>query len=342
MQIEACTVKIINDTPLATLPFSAIDEDGDPVLTVVAKGAFDIVPNEAARFSETPALIRTIPVFWDPDKPSSLRFEDDVAPFKPCADVIVNGTAYAPNGNPLPSLRAGVRIGNHEKRITVTGPRAWVHTPLLGWSLSPIVPVQRVALRYELAFGGEGLDSNPVGIGRINRTSADKSKTILAPQILCEDGVTPKFGEAYAVEGFGAIQRAWQPRRARAGTFGEESRQSEGRKLPNDFDPTYWNAAHPDLCADDFFRGNEDVTLSAMHPDYRTLCFRLPGQIVGVGVVHASGFRDAAPARLDTVFIDADAMKMELTWRATLPLFKEPVRSVHVGMRSVLKIGGAI
>lgn len=341
MQIEACTVKIINNTPLATLPFSAIDEDGDPMLTVVAKGAFDIVPNEPARFSKTPALIRTIPVFWDSDKPSSLRFDDDLAPFKPCPDVIVNGTAHAPNGKPLPSWRAGVRVGNHEKRITVTGPRAWVHTPLLGWSLSPIVPVKHVPLRYELAFGGEGYDSNPVGLGRIERASGDKSKMVLAPQILCEDGVSPKFGEAYPVQGFGAIQRAWQPRRARAGMLGENGSQSKEERLPNDFDPTYWNAAHPDLCADEFFRGNEDVSLTAMHPEHATLCFRLPEQVVGIGVVHASGFRDAAPGRLDTVFIDADAMKMELTWRATLPLFKEPVRSVHVGMRPMAEIGGA-
>lgn len=341
MQIEACNVKIIHKTPLAILPFLSVDEDGDPMLTVVTKGAFDIVPNETARFSETPALIRTAPVYWDPDKPSSLRYEDDIVPFKPCADIIVNGTAHAPAGKPLPSWGAGVRIGNHEKRITVTGPRAWVHTPLLGWSLSPTVPVQRVALRYELAFGGEGFDSNPFGLGRIDRKSVDKSKTILAPQILTSDGVTPRFGEAYPVEGFGAIERQWQPRRARLGTLAENTRQTEGQKMPKDFDPTYWNAAHPDLCGDDFFRGNEDVTLWAMHPEHARLSFRLPGQIIGIGVVHASGFRDAAPGRLDTVFIDADAMKMELTWRATMPLFKEPVRSVHVGIRPMLEIGGA-
>jgi len=60
-----------------------------------------------------------------------------------------------------------------------------------------------------------------------------------------------------------------------------------------------------------------------------------------VGLVHGSGFRHGAPARLDTVFIDADAMRVELTWRATMPLFKVAVKSLHIAIGSLQSVGGA-
>ncbi len=334
-------MKIENKTPLVTLPFPTTNEDGDPMLTVVAKGTFDIVPDAFVRFSRTPTPIRTTPVHWDPEKPSSVRFEDDVVPFKPCTDIIVNGTAFAPGGKALPSWHTGVRVGNHYKCVTITGPRAWVHTPLLGWSLSPIVPVRQVPLRYELAFGGEGYESNPVGIGQIDLTAVDKSKTVLAPQILCGDGVTPRFGEEYPVEGFGAIARAWQPRRGFAGSFNEAWQKHTPQRLPDDFSIAHWSAAHPDLCAYSFFRGDEEVTLTGMHPEMATIRFQLPNQLVAVGLVHASGFRHGSPARLDTILIDADSMRVELTWRVSFPLFGAPVASIHLAMRQLLPMGGA-
>ena len=356
---------IMNKTPLTTIAFPIVDDDGDLMLTVVAKGTFDIVPGDLARFSAQPSPIRITPVRWDMKNPSSVRYEDDLAPFKPSTDVIVNATAYAPGGKPLPLWRAGVRVGALQKRVTVTGPRAWVHTPLLGWSLTEPVAVRQVPLRYELAFGGEGFEENPVGKGYLDPAKIDKSKAIPAPQILPTPplhaalrsnaelerglggevgraaGAVKSVGGAYPVEGFGAIAKPWQPRRARAGTFDETWAAQEKPSLPADFDMSYWNAAHPDLCVDGFLRGDERVTLTAMHPEHESLLFRLPGQLVAVGLVHGSGFRHGAPARLDTVFIDADAMRVELTWRATMPLFKVAVKSLHIAIGSLQSVGGA-
>lgn len=103
----------------------------------------------------------------------------------------------------------------------------------------------------------------------------------------------------------------------------------------------HWSAAHPDLCADSFFRGDEEVTLTAMHPEMATIRFQLPNQLVAVGLVHASGFRHGSPARLDTILIDADSMRVELTWRVSFPLFGAPVASIHLAMRQLLPMGGA-
>ena len=210
---------IKNRTPLATMSLFTTDEEGHPCLGVIAKGAFEIRKDERIRIADTPASIRVLPVPWRDEAPSSIRLADDLAPFKPCTDVILNGTAPASGGKPLPYWRARVRVGIVEKTVTVTGPRAWVHTPLLGWSLTEPVAVRQVPLRYELAFGGTACDANPVGAGYVDPRALDKTKAIPAPQLLTADGRAPAFGEAYPVEGFGAIAKPRQPRRARVDTF---------------------------------------------------------------------------------------------------------------------------
>ena len=235
-----------NRTPLVVMAFPTEDLDGDPSLVVIAKGTFDVVKGEPIRWCESPSPIRTAAVPWDPGVPSSVRYEDDLAPFKVGTDVIVNATAYAPGGQRMPSWRAGVRVGGLKKFVTVTGPRAWVHAPLLGWSLTPIVPVRHVPVRYELAFGGDGVEANPGGLGACDPRKADTSQPIAVPRVLAGDGRVPELGEFYPVEGLGAIARTWQPRRARAGTFGEAWASSGGRRLPEDFDGAFWNAAHPE------------------------------------------------------------------------------------------------
>jgi len=322
-----------NKTPLAVMAFPKVDLDGDPFLVVVAKGIFDIIKDESAKLSEQRASIRIVAVAWEKQTPSSLRYEDDLAPFKVGTDVIVNGTAYAPGGARLPSWRAGLQVGAFKKDVTVTGPRAWVHTPLLGWSLTETIPVQRVPLRYEHAFGGEGFQGNPIGRGHCDVRRADRSRAIEAPQVLTAEGRTPMLGEEYPVEGFSAIVKSWQPRRARAGTFDQEWAAQGGKSLPIDFDGSFWNAAHPDLCLGSFLRGAEDVTLTALHPEHTRLCFRLPSLVVAVGVVYSSGYRHGVPARLDTLLIEPDEMRAELSWRAALPMQKSGIAGVTVAMQ---------
>ena len=330
-----------NRTPLVIMAFPTEDLDGDPCLVVVAKGTFDVVKGEPIRWSASPSPIRTTAVPWDPSVPSSVRYEDDLAPFKVGTDIIVNATAYAPGGQRMPSWRAGVCVGGLKKFLTVTGPRAWVHAPLLGWSLTPIVPVRHVPVRYELAFGGDGVEANPVGLGACEPRKADTSQPIPAPRVLAGDGRVPELGELYPVEGLGAIARTWQPRCARAGTFGEAWASQGGRRLPEDFDGAFWNAAHPELVMVGFLRGDEEVRLTALHPEHAELGFRLPAVLVATGAVYGSGYRHGTPARLDTVLIDAEALRVELTWRAALPLFKGGVEAVHIAMRPLAPAGGA-
>lgn len=305
---------LCNRTPFAALTFSSVDSDGDPFQVVTLKGSFVIEKDAPLRRADVQVPIRLREVFWEDDRARSLRYEDDLAPRKTATDIIVNATSYAPCGRATSEWHASIAVAEREKRVLVTGPRAWVHTPLLGWSLSPAVPVASLPLRYELAFGGDGYEKNPVGLGFVDPRRVDRSREIRAPQILSPDGRLPVLGEPYPVEGFSAIAKAWQPRRVRAGTFAA----TDPPRLPEDFDYAFYNAAHPDLIQDGFLRGNEQVRMENMHPEHAALSFQLPGLVLLVVLTNRAGYRQGCRAVLDTVFIDADAMRAELTWRAPL------------------------
>src|SRR5262245_32888302 len=96
---------------------------GGRVLTVVAKATFDLVHGEArlAERQDEPA---------EGDRPfedgggspsqahkSSVQVPSDLAPFKPHADVLVVGHAFAPDEKPVRSLVARLAVGEVDKSI---------------------------------------------------------------------------------------------------------------------------------------------------------------------------------------------------------------------------------
>ncbi len=289
---------ICNKTPLSLFTFSSVDLEEEPFQVVIAKGIFDIVPGSFVELSPAQEPIQ----------------EDEAAPFKLGTDIVCHATAYAPTGERARSWRVRLAIGECKKSLTVTGPRAWVHAPLLGWSLSPIVPVRKVPIRYELAFGGEGYAPNPAGMGHVDPRRADKTRALAAPQILAADGRPPVFGEPYPVENFGAIPPSWLPRR----------------------DATYFDAfsvAHPDLVTRGYLSGHETVTLENLHPEHARLTFRLPDLLVAAAILDRAGFRYGAPLRLDTVSIDVERMRVVLIWRASPPLYRDGIARVDLAMQ---------
>ena len=58
-------------------------------------------------------------VYWDHPMNSSVRYETDFWPFKVATDVVLNGTAYAPGGEPATScvvVAAGRRSAQDDRR----------------------------------------------------------------------------------------------------------------------------------------------------------------------------------------------------------------------------------
>src|SRR5271166_5691319 len=79
---------------------------GDHIFSVVVKRTFQIVPGQAARRHDTDSELRKIDGYYDDGDPesSTVQYENELAPFKPAADIVVIGKAYAPAGEPVTQM----------------------------------------------------------------------------------------------------------------------------------------------------------------------------------------------------------------------------------------------
>jgi hypothetical protein len=339
-------MQLRNRTPFAPFTFQSLDLADEPFQVVIVKGTFDIHKDAPLERSAEQEPVRTGDEYWDDPRASSLRWEDDLAPFKPRADIVVNATAYAPGGLPAKEWLAGVTVGGVTKQVLVTGPRAWVYAPPRGWVLGSPSPTAYVPIRYEHAFGGrierDGQvyvhEQNPAGLGFVDVRQVDTSRAVPAPTILTRDGRLPVLGETYPVEGLSAVAKPWLPRRTRAGTFDAAWVAERHPRLPLDFDCGFFNCAHSDLIYDGYFRGDEEVRLERLHREHAIVTFRLPSLVVAAAITDRDGYRYGSPARLDTLTIDAERMKVLLLWRAALPLYRHGIARLDIAMRESLAV----
>lgn len=330
-------MKLANRTPFAPLTFQSLDLAGDPFQVVVLKATFDIIPGAQPVLASRPSPVLVSADYCDADEGKRMRSDDDIAPFKPRTDILVTATSYPPRDGPSNEWLAGISIGKLQKRILVTGPRSWTHSTRGGWTLEPPQSTDSVALRYEHAFGGvvrrnnleDPYPENPIGCGFVDVDNIDTSLPVVAPTILTPDAPLPALGERYPVEGLSAIHRAWQPRLSKAGTYDEVWAKTRHPNLPEDFDFAFYNCAHPDLIYSGYLTGGEEVRLERLCRDHEVLLFRLPSQVVGVALTDKAGYRYGGPARLDTVHIDTERLKLFLVFRATFPLLGDGVALIE-------------
>ncbi len=246
-----------------------------------------------------------------------------------------------------------------EKKLIVTGPCCWEKRLIGGWALKePVSPIASLPIRYEYAFGGECrisqddpdcvkveeefrltpeqryrhpdgpatapiahaiCENNPLGMGYVEKwyLKAKGIKIFPAPRIHDPENPVTTIDETYAPNGFGVVSRQWKQRLQLAGTY--DGRWSEERwpDLPVNFDMTYWNGANPDMRTP-HLAGGERITLTNLTPDGK-LHFTLPDDTPFVNVFYEDGKTGTFPAKLDTLVIEPDSMKVAIVWRAVVP-----------------------
>lgn len=181
-------------------------------------------------------------------------------------------------------------------------------------------------------------EQNPVGRGFAERwyVQAARPARMPAPQIEAPGQPIARFGKPCAPQGFGVVGRAWQPRRALAGTYDQRWLQERHPNLPADFDFAYWNGAPADQQVTPHLRGDEQITLLNLCPEGAAttrdasgntrLSFALPGHLPFVLVRFQDGGIGELAARLDTLIIDSaleagnpeKKISIVCVWRATV------------------------
>ena len=275
---------------------------------------------------------------------SSLLVASELLPFKPHADVLIEGDAIAPDGRTMPQWLVGVRIGEWSKLLKVSGSRHWERDQRGQWSLSAPVPTEYVPLRYEYAFGGTvhtgdsgdtaAYAENPCGIGYVGDAGGLPDAPILAaPAIEYPEDETPaEPGRIQRVAGFGPIPMQWQPRAARLGTVDIEKLRRDGPAYPDDFDPVYWQTAPIDQWVPYLARGQKVELLNLIEGEPK-VTFALP-RWLGFAAIRSGGAHRYPDMHIDTLAIDVSQRTVRLNWR--LAVADESERPDWIGMEMAI------
>src|SRR5690349_20879983 len=99
-----------NLTPFPSLAFQSYGQDAEIFHVIALRATYQIINGQPLKAvqQQLPLCIRD--QFYGEINQSSIQFENDLAPFKPKCDVIVNATAHAPAGNPAPNFEVGLRM----------------------------------------------------------------------------------------------------------------------------------------------------------------------------------------------------------------------------------------
>ncbi|XXT23207.1 DUF2169 domain-containing protein [Sorangium sp. So ce429] len=181
-------------------------------------------------------------------------------------EILLRANAYAPGGKPLGVVRAAVSMdGKLLKEVAVVGDRIWKNgVP------TPPKPFVEKSIRWEEAFGGEGFKPNPVGKGH-----APKEGTPL-PGIEDPRNFIRSMRQTPDPVGLGPYDITWPQRMEKAGTYDGEWLKMYYPGLAKNIDWRFFNVAPQDQQIPGFFRGDEELLLTNMHPDRPELRCKLP------------------------------------------------------------------
>jgi hypothetical protein len=331
-------------------------ETRTPVFSVLVKRTYQIHPGRVAeRIPQANPLVQA-DVYYDHGDPesSTVKFENDLAPYKLKTDVVLIGKAYAPGGHPTTEMGVGLAVGDHRKVIRLIGERRCIYRADLPPSFTEPEPFTEMEMRYERAYGGTYLRDDPVrmfpyprnhqGAGFVLKNTPEAVEGLALPNLEDpEDLLTPErivLGERERwngqplPQGFGWFQRTWYPRCSFVGSVpgfvdpDEVMREEtlglvpKGQialarrfKLPS-FDVRFNNGASLGLALP-YLKGGEFVRLRNPTPD-GVLDFVLPNDVPRMMLDIGLG-ENTLESVLHTVCIRVDEMALDLVWRGAHP-----------------------
>lgn len=322
-------MELINATRMVAGYTMGLEPSGRELLVVVIKGTFVLPkPEEKVRLHDGQLPLVMADTFSGAPGHSAPIHEVDFAPRKPACDVLLVGSAHAPDGRPTDRTDVILRVGPMMKRFDVVGDRVW-QAGLSGIRASDPQPFVRKPIAYDVAFGGVDQESedpaehgaympNPVGRGyRLHLKKEWVDGRPLPNTEALREPVESPAGH-YAPMAFGPLGRGWASRARWAGTYDARWLEEDFPFLPKDFDARYFQAAPQDqqMPMPD---GPLEVAMRHLTPD-GLRHFVLPHFDAPVHVFPKKGEREDHVARLDTIVFEPDEERFTMTWRMARPL----------------------
>ena len=281
---------------------------------IVVKATFVVLPGECtlAPDQDEPCSEDS---FWNDDPGRSVVVPSDKAPYKPRADVMLVGHAFAANKQPVRSLVARLLVGELDKSIEVFCDRRFRSRDgqLVEGSRFTQMP-----LRWERCAGGPETN-NPVGM-RFD-AQPDAYGMVAVPNLQPVGTFVSTRSDTFAPIGFGPIAPTWPGRTLRLAHLSSTFSASdwETRRLPEGFDPSFFQAAPADQQIGGI-RPDERIVLEHLHVEHARLVTRLPGVRPVVVVDRATGEHEQVTLAADTLWFDTDRGVCTVVWRGCIGL----------------------
>jgi hypothetical protein len=314
--------QIENRTPFAAGQSWVRDLNGAETWIVVVKATFDVTAGgDVVIAGVQPPPCRS-PVYRGEPGHSSIEYDNDFVLGKVATDIVVNGTAHAPEGHPASAIDVGFRVGPVSKMLRVVGDRTW----MIGGILSHAEAIISKPLWYEYAFGGTDPRSstpdidrywpNPVGTGFVISDQA-LGEVRVANVEYPNDPVRSWKGRPKPA-GFGVIGSHWEERARLAGTYDAKWERDRQPLLPADFQLRHFQCVPSDQQAPGFLVGGEPVSLLNLTPS-GALNFLLPK----VSLRFETRFmddeqREHPSPSLHTVIVEPEGPRVSLIFHSAL------------------------
>lgn len=319
-------MNFVNETDLQAGWTMGLDKQKHEVLIVAVKATYSIPEN-----GESPELVDEQVPLVDADQftgepgYSAPLYESDYALEKPHCDVLLNGSAHAPHGEPTTRVPVTLRVGNMSKSFKVIGERYWERLALRDAIDTPPEPFMEMPISYDNAYGGiddsdperiETYVTNPVGCGFYPR---DKHFDKL-PMPNTEETNNPVRSRKsnYKPMSFGPIGRSWTPRYTYAGTYDEKWLNEKCPFYPDDFELRYFQSAPLDQQIPHPLGGERVELLNLSSKGH--VSFHLPQRRMPILILPKRGNAEQRNGVLDTIVLEPDANRFIFTWRVNYPL----------------------
>jgi hypothetical protein len=346
--------------------------DGEPILAVLLKRSYRIVANgPAERLDSARPLVPGDQHFGDPMN-STVEHESDHVPYKLATDVVVHADAHAPADAPVTELLVSVVVGRTRKDVLVIGDRVAHHRSDATPVFSDPVPFTRMPMRYELAYGGVDVRTDPtlafpyarnhLGRGFVVANTADAVEGVQLPNMEApDDRLTPErlccghvmhWERQPLTDGLGWYSKYWQPRAGLAGVMpGDRAletqlRREYARVIPphqradyrntalRTMDFAFFNGASRGLVRP-YLEPSERVAFRNLHPSGDVIG-ALPSHWPKISLDIGQGGVEVTRGVLHTATIRLDVLEMDLVWRAAFPYpgldFLPTLRRLHVAI----------
>lgn len=110
-----------NTTPFLAELFPSTDKHGAKHCIVVIKATFEVDSEGNCHASTEQVPFVYADEHYGGPGTTSIRYESDFVPVKPCADVLVNASAVSPDGRPVTTLDVALAGPGFVKQARVTG-----------------------------------------------------------------------------------------------------------------------------------------------------------------------------------------------------------------------------